>query len=148
MFSSKVLILISLFTFFQFYSLICRYSKVHYSAGFYGWTSLAEIMGSIYISKSQCASHSQVQILVCIYTICSYGQMYISYTILLGSIFPSCCVAIIIRVFHISVSWWSFNFFFFYLIYFSLLLSHIPLLSFLSSTTTTTTTSQPSRLGQ
>ena len=79
--SSKVLVLISLFAFFHFYSVICRDSKIHNSAGslFGGWTitrcgRLIEIKRSVCI-PDKIVSHCPGWILGCAYTICSYGQI-------------------------------------------------------------------------
>ena len=84
-FFSKVKIFISLFTFFQFYTVVGRNDKVHYTAGsllsffffffFFlltltGSGRLAEIRWSICISKSQwtlCVSFSRTDSKLCIY---------------------------------------------------------------------------------
>ena len=85
-FPEKVQILILLFTFFQFYSVVNRYSKVHNFAnslffflfcllwGLVFWPTLGdpfEYQNSIEI----CVCHSPGQMLGCAYTICPYSQI-------------------------------------------------------------------------
>ena len=76
LFSSKVYVLISLFTFFQFYPVVCLDGKVHYWQGLFscwlslGFVDLAKIRWSICISKSQrtfCISFSWMDSGLCIY---------------------------------------------------------------------------------
>ena len=75
-FSSKVEVLIILFAFFQFYSVVCRNSKVHNSASslflliIIRSGRLAEIRWSVCILKSQrrlCVSFSRTESGLCIY---------------------------------------------------------------------------------
>ena len=83
-FSSKVEVLISLFTFFQFYSVVSRDSKVDNFSDFFFLLLiivrsglLAEIRWSVCMSKSHrslCVSFP-VCVLGCAYTICWYGQI-------------------------------------------------------------------------
>ena len=74
--SSKVEVLISLFAFFQFYSLVCFYSKVHNFASclflliIIRSGRLAEVRRSVYKSKSQvslCVSFSKTASGLCRY---------------------------------------------------------------------------------
>ena len=89
-FSSKVQLLIFLFTFFQFYSVVSRDSKVHNLASFlfFVWLSLGLVfwprLDDPFVSQNPrrgCASHYPRQILGCAYTIYFYGQISISDTI-------------------------------------------------------------------
>ena len=77
-FSSKVKVLNSLFTFFQFYSVVSQDSR--YSFFFFliiiRTGLLAEIRWSVCISKS----HFLGQVLGCAYTICCHGQIQFSCT--------------------------------------------------------------------
>ena len=83
-FPRKAEVLILLFTFFQFYSAVSRYSKVHNFANSLFLLLitirsglLAEIRWSVCMSKSPwclCVSFLR-QMLGCAYTICSYGQI-------------------------------------------------------------------------
>ena len=92
---SKVHLFILLFTFFQFYSVVSRNSKVYFSASFlFCWPSLRLViwprLGDPFISQNPrgvCASHSPGLILGCAYTIGSYGQISVSCTISSGSPF-------------------------------------------------------------
>ena len=75
--SCKVLVFISLFAFLQFYPVVCRPGKVHYSANclfvlliITKSGCLAEIRWSVYISKSEtiwCISFSRTDSGLCIY---------------------------------------------------------------------------------
>ena len=100
-FSCKVLVFISLFAFFYFYSVVCWDGKVPYSAcclfccwlpqGLEVWPNI----GDLFVSQNPrdvCASHSPGQILSCAYTICSYGKISISGTIPRGLPSPHSCV--------------------------------------------------------
>ena len=98
-FPNMVQVLILLFTLFQFYSMVSRYSKVHHSASFLLLSLLLLVvvvvglvvwlrLGDPFVSqnpKGVYASHFPGEILGCVYTICSYGQISISYTIPNGS---------------------------------------------------------------
>ena len=75
-FSCKVLVLISLFAFFQFYSLLRQNGKVHYLAGSLFMQTitrsghLAELRRSVHISKFLrilCFSYSGMDSVLCIY---------------------------------------------------------------------------------
>ena len=79
-FSCKVKVLISLFTFFQFYSVVSRDSNCRQFCRFsffllitIRFGLLAEIRWSVCMSKSHRSFLGQV--LGCAYTICSYGQI-------------------------------------------------------------------------
>ena len=83
-FPSKVEVLILLFTFFQFYSVVSRDSKVDNFANsllvIIKSGLLAEIRWSVCMSKfhrSLCVCHFLGQVLGCAYTICLYGQIRI-----------------------------------------------------------------------
>ena len=84
-FSRRVAVLISLFTFFQFYSVVSRDSKVHNLANFlFFWLIiirsglLAEIMWSVCISKSHrslCLSFSSTGAGLCIYHLLAWSNL-------------------------------------------------------------------------
>ena len=82
-FSSKVLVLISIFTFFQFYPVVSWKNKVHYLAGslFFWWPSLGLIVWlrlcDTFLSQNSrefCTPHFIGLTLDSAYTICSHGQ--------------------------------------------------------------------------
>ena len=86
-FSSKVEVLIPLFTFFLFYSVVSRDSKVNNFADFLFFFLviiirsglLAEIWGSVCISKSHrslCVSFSRTGAGSCIYHLLAYDQVF------------------------------------------------------------------------
>ena len=97
-FPSRVLVIILLFVFFQFHSVVSRNSKVHNLAsshflfcwllpGLVVWPRL----GDLFVSQNPrgfCTSHSPGQILGCAYTICSYRQTSIFCTIPNGTPCP------------------------------------------------------------
>ena len=96
LFLSKVEVLISLFTFFQFYSVVSWDSKVDNFADFLSFFFLliiirsgllAEIRLSVCMSKSHksLCDHFLEQMLGCAYTICWHGQIWISSTFPSGS---------------------------------------------------------------
>ena len=83
----KVLVFISIFAFFWFYSVVCRDYKVPYSASFlfFCWLSLGLVvwprLGDLFVSRNPrelCAFHSWGRIPSFAYTTCSYGQISIS----------------------------------------------------------------------
>ena len=83
-FPSKVEVLILLFTFFQFYSVVSRDSKVDYFASslFCYWLLLSLVFGPRLGDPFVCQSpigvyvcHFLGQVLGCAYTICLYGQI-------------------------------------------------------------------------
>ena len=84
LFSSKDEVLIPLFAFFYFHSVVNWYGKVHYSAGslFFcrlspGLVVLPRLSDPLWISKSQvCASCFPGWIQNCAYTSCFYGQIH------------------------------------------------------------------------
>ena len=101
-FSSKVLVFISLFSFFQFYPVVNRNGKVNCSAwtaffffcfvfwltqGLVVWLRLDDPFVSQNFGELW-ASHSPGWILGCTYTICSYGQIQTFCTIPSGSLTP------------------------------------------------------------
>ena len=90
-FPSKVQVLIVLFTFFQFYSVISRESKVHNSSGSLFFLfflliitrsgRLAEIRSSVCISKYQmslCVSFSKTDFGLCIYHLFVWSNLHSS----------------------------------------------------------------------
>ena len=97
-FSSKVLIFIVLFTFFQFYPVISLNGKVHYSIGFFFYSQGLVFWPGLddpFVSQNPrevCASRSPGRILVCAYTICSHGQISMSCTVPVGSPSSPSCV--------------------------------------------------------
>ena len=83
-FSSKVLVLISLFTFFQFYPAISRNGKVNYSAGSlcFCWLSLSLVVLPIFDDpfvyqnpREFSTSHPPGRTPGWTYTTCSYSQI-------------------------------------------------------------------------
>ena len=96
-FSSKVQVLISLFDFFQFYPMINRNGKIHYSAGYLFYRLSFGLvvcpgLDDLFLSQNSrefCVSHFSGRISGCAYTICSYDQISISCTIPRGSTSPS-----------------------------------------------------------
>ena len=116
-FSSKVKVLISLFTFFQFYSVVCRDSKVDNFANFLFLliiirsSLLAEMMGSVYISKSQrrlCVSFSKTGAELCIYHLLAWSNLnflHISQWIILPT--QSCLVlySFCVNLLHSLIMW-------------------------------------------
>ena len=91
-FPNKVQVFILLFTFFQLYSVVSWDSKIHNFASslflliIIKSGLLAEIRWSVCIGVYVC--HSQGQVLGYAYSICSYGQISISYTSSSGSPCP------------------------------------------------------------
>ena len=95
-FPCKVKVLILLFVFFQFYSVVSRDIKVHNLASFLLFffffffdKVLRSRLGDPFVSQNPrgvCASHSLGQMLGCAYTIC---QIQISCTVPSGSPFPA-----------------------------------------------------------
>ena len=83
LFTCNVLVLISLFTFFQFYFVVSQNGKVHYlESSLFFWLSQGLVVWSrlddLFVSQNPreiCASHFPGQMLSCKYTICSYGQI-------------------------------------------------------------------------
>ena len=96
-FPRNVLVLIFLYAFFQFYNEISWNSEVHNSAcSLFCWLSLGLVVWSIsndlFVSqnpKDVWTSRSPWQILVCAYTIYSYGQIKITSSIPSGSPCPT-----------------------------------------------------------
>ena len=95
-FSNNVQLFISLFDFLQFYPVVSRNSKIHFSAGslFICWLSLGLVVwqrfDDSFVSKNPrefCAFHFPGRILGCAYTICLYGQIW-TCTITCGSPYP------------------------------------------------------------
>ena len=79
-FPKKVVVLITFFTFFKFYSVLDSASYLF----FVDYCKVWSRWGDRFVSQNLrwvCASHSAGQILGCSYTICSYGQISISRTI-------------------------------------------------------------------
>ena len=85
-FLSKVLVLMALFAFFQFCSVVCSDGKVHYSAGslFFLLLSLGLVvwarLDDPFVSQNPrgvSTSHTRGQIPCCAYTICSYCSISI-----------------------------------------------------------------------
>ena len=123
--SSKVEVLISLFTFFQFYSVVSRDSKVDNFVDFpfslliiIRSGLLAEIRWSVCMSKSHrslCVSFSRTVAGLCIYHLLAWSNfsfLYISQRITLHT---QSCLALYswanyysLGVFHTGISWWSF----------------------------------------
>ena len=104
-FPCKVEVIIILFTFFQFHSVVSRDNKVHYSASylFFCWLLLGLVvlpgLGDPFVCQNfrgVCVSHFPRQKQGCAYTICLYGQISISCTIPSGSSYPPSRVVIII----------------------------------------------------
>ena len=95
-FSSKVQVLIFLFAFFQFYSVVIRDSKVNNSASyFFSWLLLGLVvwlrLSDPFVFQNPwgvCAFHFPGRSLGCEYTIYSYGQVSISCTFPSGSPCP------------------------------------------------------------
>ena len=84
-FPSQIKVFIILFTFFQFYSVVCRDSKVHNSASslllliILRSGCLAEIRWSVCMSKSQrslCMSFSRIDVGLCIYHLFLWSNFY------------------------------------------------------------------------
>ena len=82
-FPSKVEVFILLFTFFQFFLVVSRYSKVHiFASSLFCWLLLGLVvwvrLNDPFVCQNPsgvCVCHSPGQILGCAYTICLYGQI-------------------------------------------------------------------------
>ena len=82
-FQSKVEVLILLFTWFQFYSALSRYSKVHnFASSLFCWLLFGLVfwtrLGDQFVCQSPigvCVYHSAGQLLGWADTICSYGHI-------------------------------------------------------------------------
>ena len=87
-FPSKVQVFILLFTFFQFYSVVSWDSKIHNFASSLFFILIiirSDRLAVCHNPRGVCVCHSPGRILGCAYTICSYGQLSISFNIPSGS---------------------------------------------------------------